>query len=176
MKKIILTAILLFSVKSFAQKTIYVFNGSSFPVSVVEIRTQTLPLSNTFLRTNNFTNSGVLQPGEFLILENTNSTTRFPFSFVSTQLSNIAVNNWRRTIGSLTTTISNSTAYNDNGESQVFSRIACLVGVNGSLGRFVLGLNESSIVPGDGWIADYSVNTDPAFPNLQETVITISDL
>lgn len=175
MKNTFLIIFVLFSVLAFSQKTVYIYNGSSYSINITRITTQTIPVSSTSLWTSNFSSTnGLLQSGEFLILENTTNNNRFPFSFVSPQTSNISVINWRRKIGSITSTVSNATAFSVNGSTQMFSSIACTV--NGGLsGRFELGVNLPTVVTGSGWVADYTVNADPAFPNLQETIITISD-
>ena len=179
MKKIILFLTLLFSLTIFAQKTVYIFNGSSQPIYIAGLKTKSLSVPNTYLTTNNFSvPNGLLQPGEIFILENVSSNTRFPFSFNSTQFSNISVVNWRRTTNGGTSfiTVSNTNAYSNNGLTQVFDYASFRIGIGGNLGSFSLGVGLPTVVTGSNWIADYTVNTDPAFPNLQETVITISNL
>ncbi|WP_395061052.1 hypothetical protein [Flavobacterium sp.] len=179
MKKIILLTFLFLSFTINAQKTVYIYNGSSKILYVGNLKTKSLTSPNTYLVTNNYNViNGILQPGQILILENTTSATRFPFLYTSSQISNLSVVNWQRTInnGATFSTVSNSAAYSANGASQIFDRASFRIGTGGSLGSFTLGVGLPTIVSGSTWTADYTTNTDPNFPNLQETVITINDL
>jgi hypothetical protein len=180
MKKIILLAVLLFSITIYAQKTVYILNYSSYPLYVGGVKTKPVSSNFPYYFTNNFSvANGLLNSGQVLILENVTNAVKFPFSFNSPQVTNLTVNNWRffANASSLGATTPNSTAFNsNNSNNQIFDRASFRIGLGGSLGSFSLGIGLPTTVTGNGWIAEYSVNTDPAFPNLQETVILITDL
>ena len=180
MKKIVIFLCLFFVTFAFAQKTVYILNNSTKTVYLINLKTK--PLTGTYpyyIATGFNTANNIIGPGKILILENVSNLLKFPFSFNTSQVSDLFVNSWRFYLNSssLGTNTSNVTCYNSpNSTNQIFDRVSIRVGVGGSLGVGTLGLNYPSTVQGNGWYADYALSTDPNFPNLQETIITINDL
>lgn len=164
----------------FAQKTVYILNNSTKPVYLVSFKTKPITgIFPSFTVTGYSSANQLLAPGQILILENVSSTTKFPFSFNSTQTSDLFVLGWKRTNNSTSVPLNytNTTTYNfSTTATQIFDRVSIRVGVGGSLGVGTLGPSYPSVVQGNGWYADYTLSTDVNFPNLQETIITINDL
>lgn len=169
MKKIFLLFALVFSVTLFAQKTLYVFNFSSYTVEIGEIqaRHNTSPYYPRYK--SNHTSLISIPSGQTYTLENP-STTRFPFLSV-TSAPYIAT--WRRQFSAASSwsapIASSSLDVDVIANPQVFHFIKIRVGSNGSLGGGNLGLSPyGDSISGQGWAADYSDEAG-------ETVIFIYD-
>ena len=159
MKKIILLLAFFLSITTFAQKTVYIFNFSSYNVQVGEIQSKSATAEYPRFRTNYSGGNINVPSGTTYTLENPNAT-YFPF-YSPTSVPYI--NAWQRqfTAGAtwanfLSTNLNNALAL-----PQRFNFIKFQVGPNGSLGGGNLsfdGNNGPVFLDGIGWEASYEEN------------------
>ena len=159
---------MLFSFTAFAQKTVYVFNFSSYTVQVSEFNTKHSTSSNNYPIFKSNSTLITIPSGQTYTLINPNNA-YFPF-YSPTSIPTI--NNWYRKLNPTSNWV-NFTSINLNNVNatpQRFNSLKFQVGTNGSLGGGDLGFSPySDFIEGNGWAADFT--TEGA-----ETVILIYDL
>lgn len=165
MKKIILIFAFFLSISSFAQKTVYIFNFSSYNVEVGEIQTRSTAAS-TYPRFRTNYSGGIINvpSGTTYTLENPNAT-YFPF-YSPTSVPYIDA--WQRhfTAGATWANFLSTNLNNALAAPQEFNYIKFQVGPNGSLGGGNLSPDiafGSDQLFGTGWAADYSADVNTTF-------------
>lgn len=157
MKKFILLLAFFFSITTFAQKTVYIFNFSSYNVQVGEIQSKSSATS-TYPRFRTNYSGGIINvpSGTTYTLENPNAT-YFPF-FSPTSVPYI--NAWQRqfTAGATWANFLSTNLNNALATPQVFHFIKFQVGPNGSLGGGNLFDNSTVPLSGNVWEATYEPN------------------
>ena len=171
MKKIIIIALLCLGIQGYSQKTVYVFNFTSFNVQIGEIQTRSTATSTYPRFKTNYSGTGGLinvPAGTTYTLVNPNNT-YFPF-YSPTSVPVITA--WTRQFSAgatwanfLSTNLNNVLAV-----PQVFNFIKLQVGSNGSLGGGYLFVDPiyPNPISGNGWSATYE-----SVPGTNETIITI---
>jgi len=174
MKKIILLIALFFSISNFAQKTVYIFNFSSYNVQIGEIQTKSTATSTYPRFKTNYSGTGGLisvPAGTTYTLTNPNNSF-FPFySPTSTPF----INAWSRQFTSGASWV-NFTSINLNNIlalPQIFNFIKFQVGPSGNLGGGTIGITPLlDFVSGTGWEATY----EPNGLGVGGAIITIYDI
>jgi len=172
MKKIILLLAFFLSITTFAQKTVYIFNFSSYNVQVGEIQTRSTATSSYPRFRTNYSGGIINVPsGTTYTLENPN-VPYFPF-YSPTSVPYI--NAWQRqfTAGATWANFLSTNLNNALAAPQVFHFIKFQVGPNGSLGGGTIGLWPTNFASGNGWEATYELYNFN--PGELFTVITIYD-
>ena len=172
MKKIIIIALLCLGIQGYSQKTVYVFNFSSYNVQIGEIQTKSTATSTyPRFKTNYSGVGGIINvpAGTTFTLVNPNNT-YFPF-YSPTSVP--YVNAWTRqfTAGATWANFLSTNLNNVLAVPQIFNFIKFQVGPSGSLGAGNIGLSPSNnIANGTGWQATYETVVGTS-----ETTITIYD-
>ncbi|MEO4005166.1 MULTISPECIES: hypothetical protein [unclassified Flavobacterium] len=181
MKKIFVLLLVCMGLSTYAQKTLYIFNFSSYSVEVGSLYTE----SNTggypwFI--NNQATGITIAPGDTFTLENTTSTTRFPFDSPN---SSPYIDSWKRIqmSGGSWTTMTAANVYAAYGNGQRFHTIKFDVQPDLSGGYIGNDTPDFRVEGGPDmpngiptWEAIYYENTDPLNPGLIDYVILISDI
>jgi hypothetical protein len=166
MKKIIIVAILLFSLQNFAQKTFVVYNFTGQTVQLADIITK--PSGAAIYPEFHSKPFGLISipPGGSYTLENTANVYRFPFY---SPTSAPYINKWERLNSSSSVTPLTSPVAWPLGSSQIFTRMLFYVGNEYRL--ITAPTLGSGTVTGTGWTADY-VEDNPA-PNVYLYTIVV---
>lgn len=157
MKKIIIIAILFFSLQNFGQKRFEVYNFTGQTVKLADIITKP-NTSATYPEYHSKPNGLItIAPGGSYILENTTApvnTLRFPFLSTANFLPN-----WERLNSATNSVIQASNVAWPFGNAQVFTRMLFYVGSSYNLLPSVpissTSYSISPAVSGSGWQADY---------------------
>lgn len=157
MKKILLIAMILFSLQNFAQKRLEIYNYTGQTVKLADIITKP-NTSVTYPEYHSKPNGLItIAPGGVYILENTTApvnTLRFPFLSTANYLPK-----WERANSSSSTVIQTSNVAWPLGNAQVFTRMLFYVGSSYNLLPTVpistTSYSMSPSVAGSGWQADY---------------------
>ncbi len=158
MKKILLVTFLLVGMLGFTQKKLIITNLTSYPVKIYSIRTKPNTGTVPYCQGYNFG----LNPRESCTLENSGSSTKFPFLTTAVQPANLVSSNWLRY--ALPGVYTNFTAANlwnaPTGITQSFNYISYSVGnLSGSQGQRNPTFGVSSVTPytnvAGAWELDY---------------------
>lgn len=173
MKNIILIFALVFGTTLFAQKTVYVFNYSSYDIVIGNFQSKHTGASGYPQYSSLPQGTLKIDANTIYVLENP-SLTRFPFQSVN---SAPYIGYWSRYVNATSTgsapIASSNLNYDVLANPQIFYFFKFEVRDprnNNSLGGGNLGLSPygSPVDPGNGWIGDYSTNGD-------ETILFFSD-
>ena len=165
MKNIILIFALFFATTLFAQKTIYIFNYSSYNIEIGNFQSKDIGSTEYPQYRSLYSGSFIIAPMVIYKLENP-SMTRFPFQSVN---SNPYIDYWSRFINSTSTgsgpIASSNLDFDVLANPQIFYFLKFQVRDplnNNTLGGGNLGLSpyDSFIISGNGWRGDYTTNDD----------------